>query len=276
MQAFKCFNLDVSPKSVTFALMKLKLLITLLIAMLCIGPVDARKSGKRSSGKRHKTEMTSGRRTSKSSKKSSRRSVKSSSRKGSKKGRRGRRGARALPRSDSRMSLCYPDTVPASPNGNVIIISKADYTLTVVDSIGHPIFSTLCSVGRNYGNKQRQGDKRTPEGTFFICSVEDASDWGKDCHDGRGKRCGVYGPWFLRLGNVPGCTSIGIHGTCFNGTMGSHTSLGCIRLQNEEIERLVPMVGVGTEVVILPEGQHYDNSLPYMVPQLHSPKRAYE
>lgn len=154
---------------------------------------------------------------------------------------------------------------------NKIIISKADYTLTVINEDGEPIFSTLCSVGRNYGNKERQGDKKTPEGTFYIKSIENALKWRHNIHNGRGHVTGVYGPWFLRLGGVPNCNSIGIHGTCFNATMGTHTSLGCIRLQNEEVEKLVDLVETGTVVEILPEGESYDNALPYMLPQLGSP-----
>lgn len=166
---------------------------------------------------------------------------------------------------------------------NKIVVSKADHTLTVVDDSGHSLFSTLCSVGRNYGNKERRGDCRTPEGTFFIRTIEDCRSWLHDCHDGRGRVRGVYGPYFLRLGGVPHCNSIGIHGTCFNATMGTHTTLGCIRVQNGELVKLMKYIERGTTVEILPEGVPYEPALPVVLPQLGSPvnwddraRQAYE
>lgn len=150
-----------------------------------------------------------------------------------------------------------------------IVISKADYTLTLYDEDDNPIFTTVCSVGKNRGDKQRQGDCKTPEGTFEIGSIEDASVWGHNCNDGRQRR-GVYGPYFMRL-RVPGNNSIGIHGTLFNGSMGSRASLGCIRLQDEEAEKLRSMIHTGIKVTILPEGVSNKRTLPIVVPQLASP-----
>ncbi len=155
-------------------------------------------------------------------------------------------------------------------DGRYIIISKADYTLTLYEADGTPIFTTVCSVGRNMGDKQRVGDKRTPEGTFEIGSIEDASVWHHNIRDGRGSVGGVYGPYFMRL-RVPGNNSIGIHGTLFNETMGTRASLGCVRLQDEECLRLRGMIHIGTKVTVLPEGVHNDNILPIVVPQLASP-----
>lgn len=157
--------------------------------------------------------------------------------------------------------------------GRYIVISKADYTLTLYEADGKPIFTTVCSVGRNMGDKQRVGDKKTPEGTFEIGSIEDASVWRHNIRDGRGSVGGVYGPFFMRL-RVPGNNTIGIHGTLFNETMGSRASLGCVRLQDEEVLRLRKMIHVGTKVTILPEGVHNDNILPIVVPQLASPRHS--
>lgn len=159
----------------------------------------------------------------------------------------------------------------ADTSGRYIVISKADYTLTLYEKDGTPIFTTVCSVGRNMGDKQRVGDCRTPEGTFEIGSIEDASVWKHNNRDGRGAVGGVYGPYFMRL-RVPGNNSIGIHGTLFNETMGSRASLGCIRLQDEEVLKLRSMIHVGVKVTVLPEGVSNDKTLPIVVPQLASPK----
>ncbi len=152
-----------------------------------------------------------------------------------------------------------------------IVISKADYTLTLYDEQDRPIFTTVCAVGQNMGDKQRQGDRKTPEGTFEIGSIEDASVWKHNCRDGRGAVGGVYGPYFMRL-RVPGNNSIGIHGTLFNERMGQRASLGCIRLQDEECEKLRNMIHVGIKVTILPEGVSNPRTLPIVVPQLASPR----
>lgn len=151
-----------------------------------------------------------------------------------------------------------------------IVVSKADYTLTLYDESDEPVFTTVCSVGKNKGDKQRQGDCRTPEGTFEIGSIEDASVWKHNTRGG-GVRRGVYGPYFMRL-RVPGNNSIGIHGTLFNETMGSRASLGCIRLQDEECLKLRNMIHVGIKVTVLPEGVSNPRTLPIVVPQLASPK----
>ena len=156
-------------------------------------------------------------------------------------------------------------------SGRYIVVSKADYTLTLYERDGTPIFTTVCSVGRNMGDKQRVGDCRTPEGTFEIGSIEDASVWKHNNRDGRGKVGGVYGPYFMRL-RVPGNNTIGIHGTLFNETMGSRASLGCVRIQDEEMLKLRSMVHVGVKVTILPEGVSNENTLPIVVPQLASPR----
>ncbi|MCH5346270.1 MAG: L,D-transpeptidase [Muribaculaceae bacterium] len=156
------------------------------------------------------------------------------------------------------------------PAGRYIVISKADYTLTLYEADGTPIFSTVCSVGRNMGDKERVGDCRTPEGTFEIGSIEDASQWRHNIRDGRGAVRGVYGPFFMRL-RVPGNNTIGIHGTLFNETMGSRASLGCIRLQDEEVLKLRSMIHIGTKVTVLPEGVSNPDALPVVVPQLASP-----
>lgn len=151
-----------------------------------------------------------------------------------------------------------------------IVVSKADYTLTLYEGDGTPIFTTVCSVGKNMGDKTRVGDCKTPEGTFEIGSIEDASVWHHNCRDGR-TRPGVYGPYFMRL-RVPGNNSIGIHGTLFNETMGTRASLGCIRLQDEEMLRLRSMVHAGIKVTVLPEGESNPATLPIVVPQLASPR----
>ncbi|OYD06861.1 hypothetical protein CHM34_13020 [Paludifilum halophilum] len=67
--------------------------------------------------------------------------------------------------------------------------------------------------------------------------VEKSRDWG-----------GGFGPRWLGL-NVP-WGKYGIHGTNQPHSVGSHSSHGCIRLLNSDVEALFPKVPLGTQVHI--------------------------
>lgn len=105
-----------------------------------------------------------------------------------------------------------------------------------------------------YGNKQRKGDHKTPEGNFKICQICDSHAWSHDFKDGKGVVKHAYGPWFLRL-SVPGFHDIGIHGTHRPESIGTRATEGCIRLKNEDIADLKSRIRVGTPVIILPDPQ---------------------
>lgn len=117
-----------------------------------------------------------------------------------------------------------------------ILISKSKYTLSLLK--GTELVKTYpVAVGRNKGDKQRVGDNRTPVGNFKIVSIENASSWSHDFHDGKGKIAGAYGPYFLRL-DAKGWKGIGIHGTHDPASRGTNATEGCIRLSNEDIAEL--------------------------------------
>ena len=80
-----------------------------------------------------------------------------------------------------------------------IVISKEDFTLELFDSEDRVICSFRCAVGKNYGNKQRKGDMKTPEGEFYIEEIKSAKSWGHDFKDGKGYIPNCYGNWFMRL-----------------------------------------------------------------------------
>ncbi len=129
-----------------------------------------------------------------------------------------------------------------------IVVSKKKCILYVINS-QDTIAAFRCGVGKNFDNKTRKSDCKTPERTFRIVSIEKASDWTHDFEDGYGKRKGAYGSWFIRL-QVPNFKGIGIHGTCFPESIGTRCSEGCIRLSNKELSKLVKYVFVGMQVVI--------------------------
>lgn len=132
-----------------------------------------------------------------------------------------------------------------------ILVNKELFTLFVRED-DKTLFTAPVCIGRGIGQKKGKGDSKTPEGEYKIRSIEVASGWTYDFHDGKGKTKGAYGPWFFRL-NTPQSTHIGIHGTLFPETMGTRQSDGCVRMRNEDLEQLRKYVFVGMKVVITPD-----------------------
>ena len=110
-------------------------------------------------------------------------------------------------------------------------------------------------VGKNYGQKEKPGDMKTPECTFdnpfSITEIKPASDWTHDFGDGRGAILS-YGNWFMRL-KTPGHTGIGIHGSTNNeSSVPGRGSEGCIRLRDDDLDELKARYAfVGMKVIIL-------------------------
>lgn len=145
----------------------------------------------------------------------------------------------------------YKAQVKSINNASFIVISKEDMNLRLVDYRGREIVKYPIACGINYGNKEKVGDLKTPEGLFHITEIENAKNWKHDFNDGLGEIDGAYGPYFLRL-EVPGHKGIGIHGTHKPESIGTRDTEGCIRLNNPDLENLVKKVHVGTAVFITP------------------------
>ena len=135
---------------------------------------------------------------------------------------------------------------------NRIVVSKSDFTLTVLSEKGDTLYICPIAYGKNPGNKTHLGDCKTPEGTFNVLMIYDATSWQHDFGDGRGLVKGAYGPYFIKL-DIPGFNSIGIHGTIFPESMGTMATEGCVRCTNEDISNFVKYISVGSEVTILPD-----------------------
>ena len=106
---------------------------------------------------------------------------------------------------------------------------QEDMTLRLIDGQGGDILKFPIACGKNYGNKRKSGDMKTPEGVFSISEIVDASCWTHDFGDGKGEIAGAYGPFFIRL-ETPGHKGIGIHGTHKPESIGTRDTEGCIRL----------------------------------------------
>ena len=109
------------------------------------------------------------------------------------------------------VKMWYNHKIDKIANARFIIVDKETLSLKLFDYSGNEINTYGISCGKNPGNKGRIGDLKTPEGIFHITEIEEASTWGHDFKDGKGKIEGAYGPWFLRL-EVPGHKGIGLNG----------------------------------------------------------------
>lgn len=139
-----------------------------------------------------------------------------------------------------------------------IVISKPELHLSVYESQeGDTVLLArypVC-VGKNYGQKEKTGDMKTPEcgfdNPFSISEIKPASSWTHDFGDGRGAIL-AYGNWFMRL-KTPGFTGIGIHGSTNNeSSVPGRGSEGCIRLLNADLDELKETYAfVGMKVIVL-------------------------
>jgi hypothetical protein len=129
-----------------------------------------------------------------------------------------------------------------------IIISKQDMKLRVYNLMGNVVEEYPIACGRNYGQKKKQGDNKTPEGIFTIQQIQNSSAWTRDFGDGKGQIKNAYGQYFIRL--KTGFQGIGIHGTHAPETIGTRSTDGCIRLKNEDLLKLVKHVKVSMLIII--------------------------
>ena len=143
----------------------------------------------------------------------------------------------------------YKNEADKIENAHFILVSKQEMRLFVYNYKGEELHKFPIACGLNYGNKNEQGDMKTPEGIFRISEILNTTDWSHDFNDGKGKISGAYGPHFIRL-YVPGHRGIGIHGTHEPDSMEKRVTEGCIRLRNEDLLNLIPMIHNGTIVII--------------------------
>ena len=147
-------------------------------------------------------------------------------------------------------------------NKSFIVISKKDLKLTVYAPVGGdtlPVAQFPVCLSLNKGQKQKEGDMKTPESEpgepFVIDAIKPTKDWTHDFGDGRGAIL-AYGDWFLRL-VTPGHHGIGIHGSTNNeNSVPGRASEGCIRLHDADIITLKEKYAfIGMKVIIKQEEQ---------------------
>lgn len=143
----------------------------------------------------------------------------------------------------------YQQSLKDIENASFIIISKEDMTLRLIDFKGRVQEQYPIACGQKYGNKEKKGDYKTPEGVFRISEIVNSESWSHDFGDGKGNIQGAYGPFFMRL-ETPGHKGIGIHGTHKPESIGTRDTEGCIRLNNEDLKKLRVKCHAGMTVVI--------------------------
>jgi murein L,D-transpeptidase YafK len=149
-----------------------------------------------------------------------------------------------------------------------VVIRKRARELTLYDG-AQPLRRFRVVLGANVsGDKEREGDKRTPEGTFYICTRNDGSRFHKFMglsypapsdalrglkasmitrseHDAilKAHELKSCPPWKTALGG-----EVGIHG----GGIDRDWTLGCIALTNDAIDELWSALKMGDPVLIEP------------------------
>lgn len=149
-----------------------------------------------------------------------------------------------------------------------IVVCKSARTLWVWRH-GECLLRTRIFLGRaaDAGPKSREGDGRTPEGDYYICTKNARSRYHlslgisypspKDAAGGAVSpdaletirdawAQGLRPPWDTPLGGY-----IMLHGAHPQGKTGDWTE-GCVALSDPEMDRLFQLAEIGTPVTILP------------------------
>ncbi len=125
-----------------------------------------------------------------------------------------------------------------------VVIEKSSFVLKLYDDKGivRKIYHVAIGKNPDGNDKQRIGDKRTPEGEFIITH--------RNYFKQGSRQRKIYGPYYFGLqSNKWG--GFGIHGTYQSKSVGNKASLGCIRLYAEDVVELREYIGVGTKVMIV-------------------------
>ena len=150
----------------------------------------------------------------------------------------------------------YPEeNLPADIQINRIVVYKSKRQLLAYSN-DQLIKTYKISLGRNpIGNKEYEGDKKTPEGVYIIDDKNPNSSYHKNLGISYPNNKDIVHS--KRLGKPTG-GNVKIHG------LRNHTgfisklhrwydwTLGCIALTNEEIDELYNAVEVGTRIEIKP------------------------
>jgi murein L,D-transpeptidase YafK len=185
----------------------------------------------------------------------------------------------SAPVDDALDTAPHASTLADMPTaGGLIFVDKSERQMVVQDGRGYRETFRVALGPHPEGDKELEGDGRTPEGDFYVChkvrhnrfhrflglsypAPDDAT---------RGQALGLLQPIelrsilraFRRREMPPWRTAlgggVGIHGygrrrlEATQHAAGADWTDGCIAVSNDEIERVYAHVRVGTRVVIVP------------------------
>ena len=143
-----------------------------------------------------------------------------------------------------------PDAIIELPEKeNAIIVEKKTQTLYLYTHIGDNIaidFKAPCSTGEIDGVKQKAGDKKTPEGIYFLKDEYEnkylSASYGE-------KAFPTDYPNFIDKKSGKNGSAIWIHGT--NKKLKPRDSNGCVALDNFNIQKLSNYINLDVTPVIM-------------------------
>lgn len=150
---------------------------------------------------------------------------------------------------------------PAEPNPYYIIVDKSDYELKVYDDEGWYATYPIVFGSKDLSDKMREGDKRTPNGTFKVLLKKYHPKWGPELLlDYPNQQS--YQLFYQRKsqGIIPKNAKIGdgiaIHATrpAEEWTVDNYYNWtdGCVSVKFTEMKDLFSYIPVGTPVTIQP------------------------
>jgi len=147
-----------------------------------------------------------------------------------------------------------PDKLPDSliflpVNSNAILVEKSSQQVFLYSNTGTEILNNLqflCSTGEAYGDKEKSGDKKTPEGVYFI----------KDRYEDN-ELSAIYGkkafpldyPNFMDKVAGKSGNNIWLHGT--NKVLKAMDSNGCVAMEDTNILSISDYIAINDTPVII-------------------------
>lgn len=155
----------------------------------------------------------------------------------------------SLPRLEKRKEIERANsTVPGRMHmKRSITVDKEARRLYLLTAVGDTMLEFPVCSSLNRGQKTKADDNKTPEGTFPLYGIYNSTDWTYKDTDSK-----CYGPIFLSI-KTPRYWGVGIHGTNAPGSVPGRSSHGCMRLHNENVLQLKPMVQKDLWVTVLPD-----------------------
>lgn len=157
--------------------------------------------------------------------------------------------------------LCtsFRDTYILPKGTYLIVVEKSKYELSLYDDEGWYATYPVVFGNKDLGDKMKEGDRKTPEGSFTIVSKRVHEKWDRflmldyptkesiEKFNAR-KQKGLI-PKSAGIGG-----GIGIHGTWPKEDYAidryDNWTQGCISMKNPDVEELYRLIPIGTKVVI--------------------------